>query len=254
MIPGLADDRLSFLFVCALLSPHFRCIAYDLPAGAGDGASLRRIGHVELVQDLMTLVDHVQISQCYLLGSSFGGTIALGAMRYAKSEVRNSNSDIRFPRAILQGAFACRPLAPVESFLARLARYWPGRLQWLPGRTAVLRRINFAPFASLPPEVWDYFLERSNDPPIAAVAHRALMIHRLDLRSDLSEIRQPVLLVCGDQDPLVGPECEEVLMRGLPSAGRATIAGCGHNPLFSHPEVLAELVRQFLTPPVINQK
>lgn len=241
MIPGLADDRLSFLFVCALLSSHFRCIAYDLPTGAGDGARLRSIRHAELVQDLFALLDHLHISQSYLLGSSFGGTIALAAM----------HSDPRkFPRAILQGAFGRRPLGPAESFLARLVRYWPGRLRWLPGRTAILRRINFAPFASRPPEVWDYFLERSNDPPIAAVAHRTLMIHRLDLRHILSEIRQPVLLVCGDHDPMVGPACEEELLSGLPNAGRATIAGCGHNPLFSHPEVLAELVRQFLTPPI----
>ena len=128
-------------------------------------------------------------------------------------------------------------------------------MHFLPGRTAILRRFHFAPFASRPPEVWDYFLERSNLPPIAAVAHRALMIHRLDLRSLLSEIRQPILLVCGEYDPLVGLACEEALLHGLPNAGRARLAACGHNPLFSHPEVLAELIRQFLTPPAqANEK
>jgi pimeloyl-ACP methyl ester carboxylesterase len=125
-------------------------------------------------------------------------------------------------------------------------------MHFLPGRTAVLRRFHFVPFASRPPEVWDYFLERSNLPPIAAVAHRALMIHRLDLRPLLSEVRQPVLLVCGEYDPLVGPACEETLLHGLPNAGRARLAACGHNPLFSHPEVLAELTRQFLTPPDVE--
>jgi pimeloyl-ACP methyl ester carboxylesterase len=80
------------------------------------------------------------------------------------------------------------------------------------------------------------------------------MIHRLDLRPILPAIRQPVLLVCGEHDPLVDPACEEVLLHGLPSAGRAKIAGGGHNPLFSHPEILAELMRQFLTPPVVEEK
>ena len=242
MIPGLADDALSFILVSALLAPHFRCIAYDLPAGGGvgDGARLRRIIHAGLAQDLSALLDHLNIGQSYLLGSSFGGTIALIAMH---------SSPRRFPRAVLQGAFACRPLELIESSLSRLARYWPGNMRHLPGRISLLRWFHFAPFASRPPEVWNYFLERSNLPPIAAVAHRALMIHRLDLRPILSEIRQPVLLVCGEHDPLVGPACEEALLRGLPNAGRAQIAGCGHNPLFSHPEILAELVRQFLTPP-----
>jgi pimeloyl-ACP methyl ester carboxylesterase len=245
MIPGLADDALSFIFVSALLSSHFRCIAYDLPAGGstGDGARLRRIAHADLVQDLSALLDHLNIDQSYLLGSSFGGTIALAAMH---------SSPRRFPRAILQGAFAYRPLGFAESYLARLARYWPGKMQLLPGRMAFLRWFHFAPFASRPPEVWSYFLERSILPPIAAVAHRALMIHQLDLRPILSEIRQPVLLVCGEHDPLVGPACEEALLRGLPNAGRAQIAGSGHNLIFSHPEILAELVRQFFTRPPVE--
>jgi len=158
------------------------------------------------------------------------------------------SSPQRFPRAILQGAFARRPLSIAENFAARLIRYWPGTMGHLPGRSILLRWFNFAPFAARPPETWDYFLERSNAPPVAAFAHRALMIHRLDLRPILSEIHQPILLVCGDADPMVSPACEEVLLRGLPNAGRATIAGCGHNPLFSHPEILAELIRRFLTP------
>ena len=246
MIPGLADDSLSFIFVSALLAPYFRCIAYDLPSSADDGANLCRIAHTDLVHDLFALLDHLDISQTYLLGSSFGGTIALAAMHSSPQTI---------PRTVLQGAFACRPLGAIAHFLARLGRYWPGTMHFLPGRTAVLRRFHLAPFASRPPEVWDYFLERSNLPPIAAVAHRALMIHRLDLRSLLSEIRQPVLLVCGEYDPLVGLACEEALLRGLPNAGRARLAACGHNPLFSHPEVLAELTRQFLTPPAqANEK
>jgi pimeloyl-ACP methyl ester carboxylesterase len=240
MIPGIADDRLSFLLMCALLAPHFRCIPYDLPSGAGDGARLRHIGHPELVHGLFALLDHLAIPKSYLFGSSFGGTITLAAM-HASPE--------RFPRAVLQGAFAHRPLGPAEGFLARLGRYWPGTMHLLPGRTALLRRFHSAPFASRPQEIWNYFLERSNTHPIAAVAHRALLIHRLDLRPILSTIRQPVLMICGDNDPLVGPTCEEALLRGLPNVGRATITGCGHNPLFSHPETLAELMRQFLTPP-----
>jgi hypothetical protein len=37
-------------------------------------------------------------------------------------------------------------------------------------------------------------------------------------------------------------------MSGLPDATRAEISGCGHLPVFTHPEVLAELVHRFLTP------
>src|SRR5881409_2336897 len=37
-IPGLADNSRSFLLPACQLAEHFRCIAYDLPTGRGDGA------------------------------------------------------------------------------------------------------------------------------------------------------------------------------------------------------------------------
>jgi pimeloyl-ACP methyl ester carboxylesterase len=240
LVPGLADDALSFLLLSSLLAPHFRCIAYDLPAGRGDGARLGRYTHFDLVADLIALLDHLDIRRSYAFGSSFGSTIVLAAL-HAYPE--------RFPRAVLQGGFACRRLAPAEVLLARVARYWPGSMHLLPFRKALLRRCHHGPFASRSPEIWEYFLLRTNAPPIAAVAHRAVMLHDLDLRPILRGIRQPVLLICGEGDPLVGPECEETLLQGLPNAGHVKIEECGHNPLFSHPEVLADLVGRFLTPP-----
>jgi pimeloyl-ACP methyl ester carboxylesterase len=239
-IPGLADDARSCVQVIARLAAHFRCIAFDLPAGGADGARLARHTHTDLVADVFALLDHLGLRQSYLFGSSFGSTIALAALR-ARPE--------RLPRAVLQGGFAHRPLSVAERLMARLVRFWPGSLRSLPVREATLRRENAAHFATLPPEVWDYFLTRSSAHPLAAVAHRALMIHGLDLRATLPEIRQPVLLVCGDNDPLVSRACEEVLLRGLPNARRVELLSCGHNPLFTHPEALAELLRRFLTPP-----
>jgi pimeloyl-ACP methyl ester carboxylesterase len=243
-VPGLADDARSFLLVAAHLAEHFRCIAYDLPAGGSDGACLRRYSHADLVADLVALLDQLGIRQSYVFGSSFGSTIALAALRLCPE---------RLPRAVLQGGFACRPLAFAEVSLARLARYWPGRMGLLPFRTAILRYNHHAPFARQPPEVWEYFLTRSNLPPMAAVAHRALLLHHSDLRPILAEIRQPLLLVSGSADPLVKPHCTEALLQGLPNAGHIDLPGCGHNPLFTHPDVLADIVHRFLTPPTCNR-
>jgi len=75
-----------------------------------------------------------------------------------------------------------------------------------------------------------------------------VLLHRIDVRPLLGEIRQPVLLVCGDRDPLVGRACEEVLLRGLPSAGRVELSRCGHFPYLTHPDLLAAVVGDFLTP------
>lgn len=239
-IPGLCDDALSFVLPIARLQEHFRCIAFDLPSGRGDGAKLGRYRHADHVDDLLALLDHAGAGHAYLFGSSFGSTIALGALARAPQ---------RFPRAILQGGFARRPLAWAEVLLASWARWWPGSMARLPFRDAILHMNHEAPFFRCEPENWQFFLQRSAAPPMAAVAQRALILHRLDLRPILPTIDKPVLIACGDHDPLVGKGCERELLEGLPHVARAEIENCGHLPHFSHPEVLAELVLRFLTPP-----
>jgi pimeloyl-ACP methyl ester carboxylesterase len=238
-IPGLSDDALSFVLVVSLLSRHFRCIAYSLPTGHGDHARLGRYTHPLLVEDLFELLDHLRAPQSYVFGSSFGATIALAAMDERPG---------RLPRGILQGGFAHRPLQTVDLLLASFGRYLPGQAGAMPLRAAKLWQGHHEPFAGREPDVWEYFLRRWNEPPITAVAHRAMLLHHLDLRPLLPHIHQPVLLVSGDRDPLVPHGCDEEMLKSLPSAGRVELTGCGHNPLFTHPEVLAEVVTRFLTP------
>jgi pimeloyl-ACP methyl ester carboxylesterase len=238
-VHGLAENARSFVLPMARLAEHFRCIAYELPSGVGDGARLTEYGHTQLVEDLFALLDHLEARQSYLFGSSFGATVVLGALK-ARPE--------RVPRAIIQGGFARRPLELLEGLLARAAFFWPGRMRLLPLCTTVMQHYHHEPFAARSPDVWEFFLGNLGASPIATVARRALLMHKLDLRPGLAEIRQPVLLVCGDNDPLVGRECEAALLQGLPNAGRVEFAGCGHFPYFTHPEALAEVALRFLTP------
>jgi pimeloyl-ACP methyl ester carboxylesterase len=238
-IPGMGIDALGFAMLIARLQTHFRCISFDLPAGGGDGAHITRYRHEDHVADLFALLDHLAIRQCFLFGASFGSTISLAAMH---------EQPLRIPRAILQGGFARRPLARAEVLLASFARYMPGRMSWLPLARAILERQHREPFQLRDPDVWDFFAAESLRVPMQALACRALLIHRLDLRPILASITQPVLMVCGDRDHLVGKACEAELKAGLPVVARAEIEHCGHIPQLSHPEVLAEVVRQYLLP------
>lgn len=233
-VPGLCDGAMSFVMPIARLSEHFRCIAYDLPAGV----ELKHYRHTDYVADLSALLDHLALKQCALFGFSFGSTIALEALRRWPG---------RLPRAILQGGFARRPLGPGEVLLASLARYWPWPLANLPLRIKVLEYAHQAPFRSAPPECWDYFLERQGTPPMSAVARRALVLQQLDLRRLLPAIQQPILMICGEHDHLVDKTCEQALLEGLPRVERVELAGCGHMPQFSHPAAMAEVTHEFLT-------
>jgi pimeloyl-ACP methyl ester carboxylesterase len=239
-VHGVADTGHSFLMPVSRLSAHFRCIAYELPSGRGDCARVRRWTHDDLVRDLWTLMDHIGLRQAYLLGSSFGATIVLAAM---------AERPERIPRAVLQGGLAHRPLTSRERWLARVGQFVPGTVGVFRGRERLLRKFNGAEFEGRPEEVWRYFIDRTGYTPIANLARQALVLDRVDLRPLLPRVRQPVLLVCGDRDTIVPAPCQDVLLEGLPNAGRVTIRGCGHVPSYTHPEALAEVVRQFLTQP-----
>ena len=238
-IHGLGDLGCSYVPVISVLAKDFQCIGYEQPTGRGDAARLGRYTHADLVADLFALLDHLGLRQSYVFGSSFGSTLALAAMR-AEPE--------RIPRAILEGGFAHRVLAPAERLLARLARFLPGSVRLFPFRRLIGKHA-LGPLAMTRPEYFEFFLRNTGIPPTTALGQRALLLNGLDLRALLPEIRQPVLLICGDCDPVVRGDCEEVLLQGLPHCARVELPDCGHMPHYTHPELVAELVRRFLTPP-----
>jgi len=239
-VHGAADSSRSFVLPISRLAARFQCIAYDLPSGHGDGARLGRYRQQDLADDLLALVGHLGLERSYLYGSSFGTTIVLRALRAAPE---------RFPRAILQGGLARRPLRRLERAFAWLLRRLPGAMRHLPRRERLLAKVHGAPFAGRPPEVWRAFVEWTGEARLAALGHQAAWVHQLDLREELPNVRQPVLLVHGERDAVTPRPYVEVLRQGLPSAGLAVIEGCGHLPYYTHPELLVEVVSRFLTPP-----
>jgi pimeloyl-ACP methyl ester carboxylesterase len=240
LVHGVGDTRWSFLFVVARLARHFRCIAYDLPGGPGDGARLGRYRHEHLALDLRALLDHLALDRSYVLASSFGSTVALRALAALPD---------RLPRAVLQGGLAYRPLRRAERWLSALARSLPFSAAHIPKRLKILHMVHGAPFARQPPDVWQAFVTWTGRARLRAMGWQTGALHQLDLRDLLPAVRQPVLLVHGDRDSVVPLPHAQMLQRGLPCAGLAVLEGCGHLPAYTHPEVFAEVVREFFTPP-----
>jgi pimeloyl-ACP methyl ester carboxylesterase len=238
-IHGLGDIAASFIPLISSLVDDFCCVAYELPRGSGDRARLHKYNHDDLVGDLFTLLDHLKLKQSYIYATSFGSTIALAAARA---------QPMRLARLVLQGGFAHRSLAPAERIVASLARHLGGPMARLPFRKSFLHQQEAVQFASRPHEYWDFFVQNTGATQIAAMAQRVLLLERLDLRPVLMQIKQPTLLLCGDLDSVVDSSCAETLLAGLPVARRVELAQCGHYAHLTHFEIIAVLVRQFLTP------
>jgi len=240
LIHGLSDQARSFVPVIAHLTDSFRCIAYELPTGDGDGAKLDQLSHVDLVADVFALFDHLDVGQACLFGASFGGMIVLGALQ---AQPR------RFLRAAIQSGFARRRLAPMERIVVNLARYWPGRMNDLPLRNMFQKHADGPAFAAAPPGVWEFQRVNTAETPIKAFAQRVRIIDRTDLRPILSTIMQPILSITGDRDSVVAQHCSEELAEGLPHADRLEFSNCGHYAQYTHAAGVAEALRRFLLPP-----
>ena len=52
-----------------------------------------------------------------------------------------------------------------------------------------------------------------------------MLLDRVDLRPVLPDVKQPVLLFCGDLDIVVRPVHAEILLGGLPNALRVVVEG-----------------------------
>lgn len=239
LIHGLNDIPRSFAPLMSHLARSFRCVAIHLPDGERDAANLHRYRHEHFTQDLLRLLDHLRLDRAFLLGSSFGSTIAL------RTAIEQPD---RVPRLVIQGGFARRPLLPPEQFLARLGRSWPWPMGSLPLRRVIMRRLEAPAFVNAP-EMIRFLIANSAQSPIRAVTHRARILETLDLRPLLGKVSQPLLMLGGDRDAIVPRPYEHEVEERIAHARRIEFTPCGHYPQYTHPDAMASAITEFLAPP-----
>jgi len=69
-----------------------------------------------------------------------------------------------------------------------------------------------------------------------------------DMRSDIANLKKPVLLIHGDKDRLVRVQAGHWLAQHLPFGHLRVIAGAGHAPFLSHQNQFVEALVQYLEP------
>ncbi len=238
--PGVASTYRGYCLMLNRLAARFQTILYDYPGDQpDDGARLGQITHDDLVDDVFGLIDHLNLGRAFFYGPSFGSTVVLKVLH---REPR------RFPKAVLQGAFARRSFAFSEKMALRLGRLFPGRVGGLPLHDTILALNHKVNFPSLLADRWDYYAQQTGLTPIAPLARRLDILGRLDLRPILPEITGEILLLQGNEDRLVARKYYDELLAGLPHAKGVLMPLVGHQPHFTHPEALAQAITDFLLP------
>jgi pimeloyl-ACP methyl ester carboxylesterase len=238
--PGIASTYRGYAITLNRLAARFTTVLYDYPGDhPGDGARPGRITHEHLVDDVFGLIDHLRFGRAFLFGMSFGTTVTLAALR---REPR------RFPRAALQGAFARRRFTAAERLALWVGRRVPGHAARLPLHERVLAWNNQSHFPSVIADRWPFYVEQNGLTPIAALAHRLDLLAHLDLRPTLPEIPVETLVVQGNEDRIVARAHFDEVCRLLPNAKGLVLPVAGHQPHYTHAELLAQVVGDFLLP------
>jgi 3-oxoadipate enol-lactonase len=221
--------------LAAELEPDFAVVTYDLRGTGGSGRPPGPYSLDGFVADLRALVEHLRLERPALVGHSFGGSIALA---YAAehpdgvSALVVAGGPVALPE---QGRQAMRDRA--ETVEAR-------------GMDAVAETVatnGVAPsFREGNPDEFRSLIGMlaANDPATYAATCRVLA--DLDLRSALSRITAPVLLIAGDRDGVTPPATEEELATALSDATRIEVPDCGHILPWERPDVLREAVLDFV--------
>jgi pimeloyl-ACP methyl ester carboxylesterase len=235
--PGIASTYQGFAIFLNELSKQFRTVIYDYPGDQpGDQARLSRISHDSLVDNLFDIMDGLGLGRAFLVGTSFGSTVTLKAL---KRDPR------RFPKAAIQGGFARRKFSPAEKIGLKLGRVVPGHVGRLPLHERVLTYNNRIHFPVEIDDRWQHYLEQNAATPIHSLAHRLELLARLDLRPILPDIHTPVLLVQGNEDRIVPRSAFDELQKKLPQAQGVLVPLVGHQPHYTHPESMAQVMSGF---------
>ena len=219
-----------------LLRKNFRCVVYDYPGGKPPRILLTA---ERLAEDLLAVADAQgdETFACY--AASFGGLVALAAMR---------QSPERITRTIIQNGFAHRRLSRFERFLIHVGRWWPGSVERVPGYQSLLRQNHATWFPAVDPGRWRFFLQESGTVLATELAARAAVVRDTDMRPHLAEIKQPVMLIGTEGEGRVNRLCREELVGALPNAVVEMLPDSGQLPCLTQPHRMAKLISSFLLP------
>jgi pimeloyl-ACP methyl ester carboxylesterase len=243
LVHGSWDSLHDWDLVVPGLGRACKVLAYDR-RGHSESERPDRPGSIdEDVADLAALVSHLGLAPVVVAGNSFGASIAL---RMAREH-----------RTLLRGIIAHEP--PLFGLLADDAAVAPLLTEISRRIAAVVERIaagdhagaaeQFVETVALGPGSWvqippemqrtlvgnaPTFLDECRDPQ--------------QLVFDLEWLRGlalPVLLTMGDRSPPAFAPVIRTLARALPHAEVSTLAGAGHIPHVTHPDLYVETIESF---------
>jgi 3-oxoadipate enol-lactonase len=233
-VHGVGSTAAIWDYQLAALGDRLRCLAVEL---RGNGipkpeplpAQITRAGYVD---DVLALADAAGAERVHFVGCSLGGVVGFELWKRAPRRVRSLT---------FVGSFAWYPDAPayLQSVIASVEA--AGTMERFARERA--RKLG------LP-------AGRRTDETIAQMACKTVPSYIAathatwtgDFRELLPSISVPVLVVCGERDPVAPPSFSQEISQAIPGARLEILAGAGHVANADAPQPFNELLGTFLEP------
>ena len=174
-------------------------------------------------------IEHKSYTNIHLLGNSLGGHVAL---LYILKHPENIKS------LILTGSSGLFESGMGDTYPKR------GDYEYIRAKTELTFYDPKVATKQLVDEVFEITTNRLKVIKIIALAKSAI---RNNLGEELNEIKQPTLLVWGNNDTITPPFVGREFSRLIPSSELHFIDKCGHAPMMEVPDEFNKILHQFLT-------
>ncbi len=262
LVHGWGGSSRHWYMTMADLADSRTIYALDLP-GHGHSPPLAVPSSAERLSDvLLEFADTMEIDQFDLNGHSFGAAVAVYmAARYPQRVKRMIISSFGAPSSEMEQWFINQLY--FLSYLPLQAMHpWLGLLQ--PWQTAAQLTMVGAGFWPLVPwtAAWPYFYKMPQDMQMIQEGfmefvlmdprtslENTMSLGNPSLRTAMTQLQAPTLLVGGRQDMTVLPLYVESAARLIPNSRIAWIDGCGHVPMIEQPDTYKHILHDFLAIP-----
>jgi pimeloyl-ACP methyl ester carboxylesterase len=247
MLHGNSSSLHNFEPLVAQLSDEYRIVTLDFPGHGLTGAHPQnRYDYAGLSDALELVTTQLELDDIVLLGHSMGGWVA---WRYTVDHPEVINS------LILVSASGM-PLMPSDpppdtglGFKLLRSPIGPIFSSYTLPRMAVEKSMNKSVFEKLPSqkEIIDRSWELLRHPENrAALAHRAQVEKELNKADLAKNIRQPTLLIWGEEDTFVPPSAALSFAERINNSRTVMLPEVGHQPMLEATDQVAQAIRDFV--------
>ncbi len=234
---GLTFDRHMWDHQVQTLSPRYRCIAVDLRGHGGSGTAPGDYSLEDEAESLHALMGQLGARPAHLVGLSLGGMIGLRLALAHPEAVRSlalldTSAEAELPERAPQ----------YEALAATAKAQGPGSVVG-----AVLPIMFSQAFLQGQPEAVARYQSDFGSLNLDGLeAATKAVSRRTDILGEISRIGVPALVIVGEKDIATTPDKAQHIVERIAGARLKTIPGSGHMTPIEQPELVSQLLSEFL--------